>query len=122
MAKHPLSPVIRAVSLGACPLEPVDRADPFLGSCFPRSKVPNTDRHQSSANRFSPSYPLTTLENTTYKLDATTIILPTSYPFRDALPDPTSSFRCTNLPMLYLWHRSECQVRHFLRPYVHQSL
>jgi hypothetical protein len=54
MVKHPLNPVIRAVSLGICPLKPVDHADPFLGSCFPRSKVPNTDRHQSSANRFSP--------------------------------------------------------------------
>jgi hypothetical protein len=68
---------------------------------------------------FLPSYPLTILQNTTYKLDATIITLPTSYPFRDALPNPTSSVRCTNLPMLYLWRRHQCQIRHFLRPYVH---
>jgi hypothetical protein len=30
-----LSSVIRAVSLGICPLEPVDHADPFLGTLSP---------------------------------------------------------------------------------------
>jgi hypothetical protein len=35
MVKHPLSPVIIAVSLGICPLEPVDHVNPFLGNLFP---------------------------------------------------------------------------------------
>jgi hypothetical protein len=78
MVKHPLNPVIRAVSLGICPLEPVDHADPFLGSLFPEEQSAiYRDTHQLLATRFPPLHRLSLLRNSTYKLDAIITILPT---------------------------------------------